>query len=170
MGLGKKMHKAFHSVGKKISHTVQTVGTKIDKGIDAVAKGSGKLTNGLVKGTGIASRILDAANAAGLGAVTGGLSVQAGDAMKKAHQGAVKIDDFRDKAAEKLKQGRANAFNKVDNQLTKGVNNVSGKVMGEIKKANNIGAATKAQIQLEKDNMRKKTDRMNSENEGAVFV
>ncbi len=164
MGLGKKLGKSFHSLGKKISHTTQSIGTKIDKGIDAVAKGSGKLTNGLVKGTGIASRILDAANMAGLGAVTGGLSTQAGEAMKRAHQGAVKIDNMRDEAADKLKQMRMKSFNKVDNTLNKGVNNVAGKVMAQVKTVNNIGAATKNQIQVEKDNMRKKADRaMNQE-------
>ncbi len=164
MGLGRKLHKSFHSLGKKVSHTVQTVGTKIDKGIDSVAKTSGKFTNGLVKGTGIASRILDAANMAGLGAVTGGLSVQAGEAMKRAHQGAVKIDDVRDKFADKLKDKRANLFNKVDNKLNNGINNVQGKVMGQVKTVNNIAGATKNQIQVEKDNMRKKADRaMNQE-------
>lgn len=161
MGLGKKFSRAFHSLGKKVSNTVQTVGSKIDKGIDTVAKQSGKFTNGLVKATGIGSRILDAANMAGLGAVTGGLSVQAGEAMKRAHQGAVRIDNARDKIADKLKSKRGSLFDKVDAGLNLGISNVQGKVMGEFKKANNIGSAVKDQYKLEKNNLRKKIDASN---------
>lgn len=168
MGLGRKFSKAFHSVGKKISHTVNKIGEKVDQGIDKVAKVSGKFTNGLVKGTGIASRILDAANMAGLGAVTGGLSVTAGEALKRAHQGAVKIDNARDKLADKLKNKRANIFNKVDNGIGHGISNVQGKVMGEIKKVNDIGSAVKDQYNLEKNNLRKKIDASNAEVESFV--
>lgn len=160
MGLGKKFHKAFNKMGSKISHTVQTVGTKIDKGIDTVAKQSGKVTNGLVKGTGIASRILSAANMAGLSSIPGigNASMAAEQAMKRAHQGAVKIDQARDKIADKLKDKRGSLFDKVDNGIGRGIANVQGKVMGEVKKANNIGGAVKQQYNLEKNNLRKKLD------------
>lgn len=165
MGLGKKMHKAFKKMGNKVSNTVQKVGSKIDHGIDVVAKGTGKLTNVMVKGTGIASRILDAANSAGLGAVTGGLSTSAGEAMKRAHQGAVKIDDMRDKYADKLKDKRANAFANANNKIAQGLGKVEGKVMGQVGKVNEIGSSVKKQYELEKNNLRKKTDALNAETE-----
>lgn len=166
MGLGKKFHKAFSKMGQKVSHTVQTIGTKIDKGIDTVAKQSGKFTNGLVKGTGIASRILDAANMAGLSAVpgVGNASMALAEGLKSAHQGALKLDQARDKIAANLKDKRGSLFDKVDNGLSRGIGNVQGRVMGEIKKANNIGGAVKDQYNLEKNNLRKKIDASNAEN------
>ncbi len=113
----------------------------------------------------IASRILDAANSAGLGAVTGGLSTSVAGALSKAHEGAVKIDNARDKYADKLKDKRANAFANANNKIAQGLGKVEGKVMGEIKKVNEIGSAVKTQYNLEKNNLRKKTDAVNAESE-----
>jgi hypothetical protein len=76
--LGRKITGGVKKLGKKVDGTAHMLGKKADGVVNkaehlnnAVLKQSGALLNGLDKGLTVGTRILSAANAAGLGAVPG---------------------------------------------------------------------------------------------------
>jgi hypothetical protein len=118
--LGRKVTGSVKKLGKKIDGTAHMLGKKADGVVNKaeslnnqVLKQSGSLLNGLDKGLTVGTRILSAANAAGLGAVPG--VGQASMALERGGKTALSGVNAAKEIRKDYKQESKRAFNKAHN-------------------------------------------------------